>query len=123
MGGVGEAVMARQPLITGEQRKVLSQLWTYRPEVVDENVENAQNDDKHHATELRFESNHDHDAGDQAEQANDHPPEGPCPGEDKADEEKNQQHSSTKLEVHFPVLLIERGKTRRCKSFPDPAVG
>lgn len=79
----------------------------YRPEVVDQQVENTQDNDEHYRTEFRLESHNDHHTRYKAKDADNHPPEAPFPGENEADEEENQQHATSELEVHLPILLID----------------
>jgi hypothetical protein len=93
------------------------------PEVVDQKVEDAEDDDEHNGAELGLESNDDHNAGNEPKQANTDPPEAPVATEDEADEEEDEQDTTSELEVHLAVLLIESRETSRGKLLADPRVG
>ncbi len=79
---------------------------TYSPEVVDQNVEDAENDNQEGSAELGLESNDNHDAGDKTEERDNDAPDGPLSAEDEADEEEDEQNSTSKLEVHLAVLFL-----------------
>lgn len=96
---------------------------TYRPEVVDEHVEHAQQQHQHDGAELSLEANDDHDAGDEAKQTNDHTPQAPLAGEDEPDEEEDQQNASRELDVHLAVLLVELRQSRGHELLADPRIG
>lgn len=93
------------------------------PEVVDQKVEDAENNDKHDGAELGLETHDDHDAGNESKQANADPPEAPVTAENEADEEENEQDTTSELEVHLTVLLVESRETRRGELLADPRVG
>ena len=95
---------------------------TYRPEVVHKNVEDAQNHDKHNGTPLRLESNRNHDTSHSADQNHKHSPEAPLASEDEADEQEDEKDTTSKLEVHFAVLLVELGETCWGELLAHPAV-
>lgn len=59
---------------------------TYRPEVVDEQVEDTQNEHQHDGTPLSLEAHNNHDASNEAEQADHNPSNAPISGEDESDE-------------------------------------
>lgn len=101
-------------------------LWVVRmksPEVVDKDVKDAENQDQHNGTELGLESNNDHDASHEAKDADKNPPETPVSSNDKAYEEKDEQHTASQLEVHFAVFLVDLRETGRRESLAHPAVG
>ena len=78
----------------------------YRPEVVDQEIENAQDHNEHDSTELCLEAYHDHDASDESKECNNDSEEAPCTAKDESNEEEDQKHSASKLEVHLAILLI-----------------
>lgn len=93
------------------------------PEVVDQKVENAENNNQHDGAELGLESHNDHDACDESEQADADSPEVPVAAEDEANEEEDEQDTASELEVHLAVLLVKLGETSRSKLLADPRVG
>jgi len=95
----------------------------YRPEVVDQHVEDAQDDDKQRGTGLGLEAHDHHDAGDQADERHGDPPDVPLAAEDEADEEEDEQDAAGELEVHLPVLLLELGEAGEGLRLADPRVG
>lgn len=96
---------------------------SYRPEVVNQNIEHTQKNNKNNSTPLGLETDNDHDARDQTEQANQDAPEAPLTRENEADEQEDKQHTTSKLHVHLAVLLIELGQTGRDELLADPRVG
>lgn len=80
--------------------------FTYSPEVIDQHVKDTQDDNKHDSTELRLEAHNDHNASDETQKCNNHSPDAPCAAEDESDEEEDQQDSTSELEVHLAILLI-----------------
>nr|POE47778.1 hypothetical protein CFP56_01109 [Quercus suber] len=96
---------------------------SYRPEVVDEDVEDAQNHDEDDRAPLRLESNHHHDACHSAQHDDEDSTHTPLPCEDKTDEQENQEHSPGELEVHFAILFVKLGEASRSESFADPRIG
>jgi hypothetical protein len=92
----------------------------YRPEVIDQQIENAQDDHKHNCTELGLETNHNHHTGDESEKGNDHSPDAPLATENEANEEEYQENSASKLKVLLPVLLVDFRQTSECLGLPDP---
>lgn len=92
------------------------------PEVVDQKVEDAENDDEHDGAELGLETNDDHDAGDKSEQADADPPEVPVAAENEADEEEDEQDATGELEVHLAVLLVELRETSRGELLAHPRI-
>jgi len=95
---------------------------THRPEVVDKQVENAENDHEHDRTPLGLEADHDHDAGNKANQDDDDPPKAPVAGKDEADEQENEQHSPSQLKIHLAILLINLRQSSRRELLPHPRV-
>jgi hypothetical protein len=63
---------------------------TYSPEVVDKDVEDAENQDQENSGELGFETNDNHDASNKAKQANEYSPNVPFTGKDEANEEEDE---------------------------------
>ena len=98
-------------------------LSTYRPEVVDKDVENAQDGDEDDGAPLGLETNNDHHAGNETDHDNRHATNAPLAGEDEANEQENEQHATGELEVHLAVLLVELGQAGGRELFADPAVG
>ena len=93
------------------------------PEVVDQQVEDAENDNQHDGAELGLESHNDHNTGDESEQADADSPEVPVATEDEADEEEDQQDTTSELEVHLAVLFVKLGETSGSKLLAHPRVG
>ena len=77
------------------------------PEVVDEQIEDAQDDDEQDGAELGLEADNHHDAGAGAKDADNDAPDGPLAAEDEADEEEDEQDAACELKVHLPVLLVD----------------
>ena len=98
-------------------------LSTYRPEVVDKDVENAQDGDEDDGAPLGLETNNDHHAGNETDHDDRHATNAPLAGEDEANEQENEQHATGELEVHLAVLLVELGQAGGRELFADPAVG
>lgn len=96
---------------------------TYRPEVVNQEIEYAEDHDEHYGAELGLEPDNNHDARDKAEHADRNSPDAPVSSENKSDEEEDEQDSPGKLEVHFAVLFVNLGQARGCEPFADPGVG
>lgn len=80
---------------------------TYSPEVINQHVENAQQHDQKDSAPLGLESNNDHNTRNETEQADNDSPQTPLAGEDKADEEEDQEHTTSELDVHLAVLLVQ----------------
>ena len=93
------------------------------PPVVDVEVEDAENKDEHDGGELGLKANNDHDASNQSQKTGNDSPETPVAAEDKANEEEDEQDTSSELEVHLPVLLVKLGETGRSKLLANPRVG
>ena len=96
--------------------------FTYRPEVVDEDVEHAQQHHQQDGTQFRLEPNHNHDTSHEPKHANNNPPNAPISRKDEPDEQENQQYPSAKLYIHLAVLFIDTRQAGECNSLPDPAV-
>lgn len=77
------------------------------PEVVDDEVEYAQNENEHGGAPLGLESDHDHDACNETSQADNDSPETPVASEHETDEKEDQKDTASKLEVHLPVLFVQ----------------
>lgn len=99
-------------------------LWepAYRPEIIDQNIKDAQNDHQHHRAPFGLEPHHHHHTSHESKQADHHPSNPPVAGEHEADEQEYQQHSSSELKIHFTVLLIDRRQSGRGKLFAHPRV-
>ena len=82
-------------------------MLTYRPEIVNDDVEDAQDHNEDNGAELRLEANNDHDAGHRANQDDQDAPKAPLAHGDEADEQEDQQHATSELEVHLAVFLVE----------------
>ena len=93
------------------------------PPVVDVEVEDAQNEHQHDRRELGLETNNNHDASNETEQASHNSPETPVTAENEADEEEDEQDTSSELEIHLLVLLVELRKTSRSELLANPGVG
>jgi hypothetical protein len=89
--------------------------YTHGPEIVDQNIEDAQNDDQQRSTPLSLEADNDHYASDKPEQADQNPANRPLPGEDESDEQENKQNTASKLKVDLLVLLVDLGETSESK--------
>lgn len=92
------------------------------PEVVDQQVEDAQNDNEQSGAVLGLESNDNHDAGDAAKRRDNDAPERPLATEDKSDEEEDQKDTASQLEVHLAILLVDLGKTCKDLSLANPRI-
>lgn len=96
---------------------------TYSPEVVDEQVEDAEDDDQKSGAELGLEADNDHDAGSSTKEADNDTPDGPFAAEDETDKEEDQENATSKLEVHLAILLIKLGQTSESLGLANPRVG
>jgi hypothetical protein len=92
------------------------------PEVVDQQVEDAQNDNEKGGAVLGLESNDNHDARDATKGRDNDAPERPLATEDKSDEEEDQEDTASQLEVHLAVLLVDLGKTCKDLSLAHPRI-
>lgn len=95
---------------------------TYSPEVVDQDIENAQNDNQQSGAKLGLEAHHNHDTSQQSEQADNDSPDTPVTAEHEANEQEDQQHSAGKLEVHLAILLLELRETGKGLRLAHPRV-
>lgn len=102
---------------------LLTRRKTHSPEVVHNHVEHAENDDQQGGAELGLESNNNHHAGGQAQQADNDAENGPLARENEADEEEDEQNTTGELEVHLAVLLLELGKSGKGLGLAHPRVG
>ena len=96
---------------------------TYGPEVVHEEVKDAENNDEQSGAVLGLESDNDHDRGNGTKERHADTPEGPLAAEDEANEEENEEHATGKLEVHLAILLVNLGKAGECLGLVDPRIG
>lgn len=92
------------------------------PEVVDQDVEDAQDEDEQDGAQLGLEANDDHDAGNEAENADGDAPEAPLARRDETDKEEDQQDAARQLEVHLAILLIELRKTGGGEPLAHPRI-
>lgn len=95
---------------------------SYRPEIIDKEIEDAQDDHQHHRTPLCLETHHNHHTSHESEQTNDHSRNTPITSENKPDEQEDQQDPPGKLDVHFAVFLVYRRQPRWGKPFAHPGV-
>ncbi len=103
--------------------RILIRRWaSYRPEIVDQDIEDAQDDHQHHRTPFRLEPHYYHDTSNEPEYTDHHPPNAPLAWEDKPDKEKDQQHPPGKLDIHFAIFLIHWREARGCKLLANPWV-
>lgn len=100
-------------------------LWskTYSPKVIDQEVEDAQDNDKHDGAELGLESNNHHHASHESQKSHNNSPDAPGSAEDESDEEEDQENSTSKLKVHLAVLLVDFWETCKCLGLAHPRVG
>lgn len=95
---------------------------SYSPEVVNQHVEHAEQNNQNNSAPLGLEANNDHDARDQTKQTDQHAPEAPGARENEANEEEDEQDTASKLHVHLAVLLVKLGQTGRNKLLAHPRV-
>ena len=95
----------------------------YRPEVVDHDIEDAQDHHQDDGTPLRFEAYHHHNTSHRTKANHNQSTYAEVSCKDEADEQENEQHSSSKLKVHLPVLLVELREACRRKLLAHPTVG
>jgi len=93
------------------------------PPVVDVEVEDAENQYQHNSGEFGLETDDNHDASDKSEEAGHDAPEAPVATEDKSNEEKDEEDTTSELEVHLLVLLVERRQAGRSELLANPRVG
>ena len=96
---------------------------TDRPEIVDENIENAQDHHKDDGTPLRLEADDHHDAGYSTDRNDNEAPEVPLARRHKANEQENQQNAAGQLEVHLAIFLVKLGQAGGSEALAHPAVG
>jgi hypothetical protein len=120
---LGDNLHNRKDLEEIVLRKVLVRVMRVQsPEVVDVEVEDAENEYQHDRRELGLETNNDHDARDKSEHASNNSPDTPVTAEDEANKEEDEEDTARKLEVHFLVLLVQSRKTRRGELLTHPRV-
>lgn len=96
---------------------------TYSPEVVDEHIEDAKDDDQQRGAPLRLEAHHDHDACKKADDRDNDSANGPRSTENKAHKEEDKQHATGELEVHLAVLLLKLGQAGKDLGLAHPGIG
>jgi hypothetical protein len=69
-------------------------VWVERPEIVDHDVEDAEDYDEHDGAPLGLESNDDHDASDETKKADSDSPEVPVTAENEAHKEEDEQDTA-----------------------------
>lgn len=97
-------------------------LRTYSPEVVDQDVEDAENNHEQRRAPLGLEAHHDHNACEKANDRDDHSADGPSSTENKAHEEEYEQDTTSELEVHLAVLLLELGQAGEDLGLAHPRI-
>lgn len=80
------------------------------PEVVDEQVEDAEDHDQETGAPTCLEADNDHDAGTQSKHRDDDTCQGPLALDDETDEKEDEQHSTGQLEVNLAVGFAETWK-------------
>lgn len=93
------------------------------PEVIDDDVEDAQDDHQDDSAPLSFEPDNNHHASHESQNANQSPADAPLSTENEPNEQEDEQNSSGKLEVHFSILLFNLRDAGKGESFTVPAVG
>lgn len=96
---------------------------THSPEVVDQDVEDAENDNEKRGAPLGLETDDNHDASHKANGRNNDSSNGPGSTENKAHKEEDEQDTTSKLKVHFAVLFLKLGKTGKDLRLAHPRVG
>jgi len=94
-----------------------------RPKVVDQNVKDRQNDDKEDSAVLGLETNDDHDGCDGSNDGYKDSPESKFTRENEADKQENQENTSTQLDIHLLVTLVQSWKSSSHQSLSDPRFG
>ena len=95
---------------------------THRPEVVDKDVEHTEDNDQDDSTPFCFESNNNHDRGNETNAADNDSPQAPFARKDESNEQKDEQDPASKLNVHLAVLLLELWKTSGHELLAHPGV-
>ena len=96
---------------------------TYRPEVVNQHIEHTQQNHQENSTPLGLETHNNHDASTQTEQADNNTPQAPLAGEDESNKKEDQQHTTSKLDVHLAILLVQLGQSGGDELLANPRVG
>lgn len=96
---------------------------TYRPEVVNQHIEDTQQNHQDDSTPLSLEANNNHHASDKTKQANKDTPEAPRAREDESNEEKDEQDAPGELHIHLTVLLIQLRQAGGNELLANPGVG
>lgn len=92
------------------------------PEVVDQEVEDAQDDNEQSGAVLGLESNDNHDARNTAKGGDNDTPKRPLSAENESNEEEDQEDTTSKLEVHLAILLVDLGKTSKDLCLANPRI-
>lgn len=95
---------------------------TDRPEIVNQEVKDAQDDNEHDGAKLGLEAYHYHDTSNEAEKGHNHSPDTPSSAEDKSSKEEDEQNSACELEVHLAVFLVDRREASESLGFPNPGI-
>ena len=95
---------------------------TYRPEVVNQNIEDAQYHNQYNRTPFRLETYHHHHASHKSKYADYYPPNPPMAREHKPHKQEYQQHPPRQLKVHLAVLVIHRRESGRSELPPHPRI-
>lgn len=96
---------------------------THSPEVVHNDVEDAQNHDQDDRTPLRFEPNSNHHARHAAHNDDKNAHNAPVARKDETHEQEYKQYSPRQLEIHLAILLIKARKACRGELLAHPAIG
>ena len=94
----------------------------YRPEVVHEQIEDAQDDHQYNGTQLGLQPDHDHHTRYESDHTDQNPPEAPVTSKHEANKKEDEQHTTSKLNVHLPVLLLNLGKAGENSGLLDEAI-
>lgn len=104
----------------GAKKRPYQDAVAYSPEVVHQDVEDTQDEHQQGGAPLRLKSHHDHDARDQADDGDHYSPNGPLSTEHEADKEEDEEHTTSELEVHLAILLLDLGQASEGLGLADP---
>ena len=96
---------------------------THGPPIVHNQIEDAEDHDQKHSAHLRLESNGDHHASHEAENADNDSPNAPLAREDETQEQEDEQYSPSELHIHLAVLLVNLRQTCWRELLAHPRVG
>lgn len=96
---------------------------TYRPEIVDKQVKDAQNDNEKSSAELGFEAYSNHNRCASAENGDNNTPNGPLAARHEADKQEDEKDTPGELEVHLAILLVDLGETGKRLGLAHPGIG